>query len=130
MELNVIPVDILSKEEYKKYSKLNLGDKGLMKYYLKSAFDKELPRLKYRRNETIISITNKGKVLAWVLLLESRNCSICRWRKFVHIYTRAPERNKGYAAILIQKTLDMTRPNKLYCRGNIKFFSKYGIKYA
>lgn len=130
MELNVIPVDILSKDEYKKYSKLNLGDKGLMKYYLKSAFDKELPRLKYRRNETIISITDKGKILAWVLLLDSRNCSVCRWRKFAHIYTRATERNKGYANILMQKTLDITPQIKLYCRGNIKFFSKYGVKYA
>lgn len=130
MGIEILSVDELTKSQYLKYSKLTLGDKGLMKYYLKSAFDKETSRLKLRRNERILSITENDKVIAWVLLLEFRACYACRWKNGIHIYTRAKYRGKGYASQLIKEAIAITLPHMLYCRGNTKFFNKYGIKYA
>jgi len=130
MGIDVLSVDELTKSQYLKYSKLNLGDKGLMKYYLKSAFDKEPSRLKLRRNERILSISENNRVIAWVLILEFRACYACRWKHGIHVYTRASHRGKGYASILIKEAIAITLPNRLYCRGNTKFFNKYGIKYV
>lgn len=130
MDVDILPVESLTKDQYKKYSKLNLGDKGLMKYYLKSAFDKEDSRLKYRRNETIYSISIKGKVQSWALILDYRLCCGCKWRRSIHIYTRAKSRGKGYAGIIIRKCIDNANGSKIYCRGNTPFFKRYDITYA
>lgn len=130
MNVSIIPVSSLSIEDYKKYSKLNLGDKGLMKFYLKSAFDKEESRLKYRRNETIYSISIEGIVQSWALVLDYRLCCGCKWRKSIHIYTRSTSRGKGYARNIIRKVLDTTAPERIYCRGNTAFFGRYNITYA
>lgn len=130
MELCVIPVAELDKKIYRKLIKLNLGDKGLMKFYLKTAYRQEEARLKYRRNETAIILYDNGRIVCWVLLLDARACCGCKWKKTVHIYTRASKRGKGYANYLILKTIDLCKPAKLYCRGNTTFFNKYGIKYA
>lgn len=130
MHIDLIPVQSLTKDQYRKFSRLNLGDKGLMKFYLKTAFDGEAARLKLRRNELIISLSDNGKVLAWVLLLDFRACYACRWKKSIHVYTRSSCRGKGYASILIHKAIALSAGKKIYCRGNAKFFAKYGIKYA
>ena len=130
MHVDLIPIDALTKEQYKKYSRLNLGDRGFMKYYLKSAFERDDARLHLRRNEIILSISENGKVISWVLLLDFRTCSVCKWKRSVHVYTRSKNRGKGLANILIKQAIALSYPMKLYCRGNLKFFSRYGIKNA
>ncbi len=130
MFVGTIQVATMTKEQYRKFFRLNLGDAGLMKYYLKSAFEKESSRLKLRRNETIIYVSEGDQIVSWVLLLEFRSCYACRWKRGIHIYTRASCRRQGYADILIKESIARTTPKRLYCRGNTKFFSRYGIKYA
>lgn len=130
LQLNIIPVSELTKEQYKKYAKLTLPKGGLMRFYLKSAFENDECRLNYRRNETVISITKDDKVMSWALLLDARMCGVCKWKKSIHVYTRANQRGKGYADIIVKKCIDMTKPKRIYCRGNSSFFKRYGIKYG
>lgn len=128
MHVDLIPVEALTKEQYKQFSRLNLGDRGFMKYYLKSAFEQDDARLTLRRNEIILSISENDKIVSWVLLLDFRTCSVCKWKRSIHVYTRSKNRGKGYAAILIKQAIALSYPKRLYCRGNLKFFSRYGIK--
>ncbi len=130
MHIGLIPVEALTKEQYKQFSRLNLGDRGFMKFYLKSAFAQDDARLTLRRNETIIYISENDKIVSWVLLLDFRKCSICKWKRSIHVYTRSRYRGKGYASILIKQAIALSYPKRLYCRGNQKFFSRYGIKNA
>lgn len=130
MTIELIPVRDLTISQYQQYLRLNLGSKGLMRMYLKESFEIQEAKMKLRRNETILSISTHGRIQSWVLLLEFRNCSICKWKHGIHVYTRASARGKGYASNLIQEALALRSPNKIYCRGNTKFFLRYGIKYA
>ena len=128
MQVDLIPVEALTKEQYKSFSRLNLGDRGFMKFYLKSAYEQDAARLATRRNEIILSISENGKVISWVLLLDFRACSVCKWKRSVHVYTRSKNRGRGMANILIKQAIALSHPKKVYCRGNQKFFSRYGIK--
>lgn len=101
-----------------------------MKFYLKNARADEPARLKYRRNEYAAILYKNDLIVCWALLLDGRQCCGCKWKKYIHIYTRASQRKKGYANILIRKIIDVEAGGKLYCRGNEKFFNRYGVKYG
>jgi GNAT superfamily N-acetyltransferase len=130
MIVDTILVSDLTKKDYQRYSRLTLGNRGLMRFYLKCAYENEQSRLKLRRNEIILSISENDKIIAWILMLEFRTCYACKWKRGIHVYTRASFRKRGYADKLIRHAIAITTPKRLYCRGNVKFFHRYGIKYA
>lgn len=115
---------------YRRLIKLNLGNAGMVKSYLWAAYHNDTSRLNQRRNEiAVVMYDKKNVVVCWALVFDSRWGFFGRWKKEVHIYTRASKRGKGYAGHLLQEIISAYSPKKLYCLGNSKFFKKYKIRH-
>lgn len=99
-----------------------------MRFYLESAYLKDDTRLRYRRNEYIVSISRDDKIVCWALLMEYRQ-PYGRWKRVINIYTRSSERGKGLGTIIVNLCIDLASPSKLYCMGSPSFFQKFGIKH-
>lgn len=124
----------VSELDYKTYRvlvHLNLGNQGLMRYFLSSAYNYEVGKDNVRRNEeAVILYDDNDLIVSWAIILETRKCSVCRWKKVIQIYTRKCKQGKGYGSCLMRHIIDTHQTSKLYCNGNMRFFSKYGVKHA
>lgn len=126
--IKIIGIERLEHKDYRRLRAMTLGDRGLMQYYLESAYAKDTPRLRYRRREQAHILYSDNKMLGWRLFLQYRNCSICRWKNVVHVYVREKYRGKGNARKLLMNVIDSHPKDKLYCHGNNKFFKHFKIK--
>lgn len=126
MELIVKNVTDLTSEEYRKLYRLNEGKRGLMQSHLQSAYSKQSNI--FRKEEKVIMLVQGTLVLGWALLLTQKLCGRCKFKNIIHVYVRVAERKKNHGNTLVAKALELTQGEKVYCRGNAKFFKRYNIK--
>lgn len=133
-DITVTEVAKLTPEQYKKLYQLNQGSRGLMRPHLQDAYvnrrDPNRPSLRFRKEERAIMLSRGNKVLGWALLLKQRTSLRGRYKNIIHVYVRHAERKLNHASAIIRYTIDLVGSEPIYCRGNEKFFRKFGIKKA
>lgn len=132
--VTVTDVSELNAEQYKKLYRLNQGNRGLMRPHLQDAYvnrnDANRTSLRFRRNEKAIVLSRDNTVLGWALLLKQRTSLRGKFKNIIHVYVRHSERNRNHAATIIRYVIAMMQGEPIYCRGNEKFFKKFGIRKA
>ena len=126
--IKVLDIQFLSRKNFRRLNAMTLGSRGLMQYYLESAYEKDKHRLRYRRREMAYVLYSNKKIIGWRLLLQCRKCSICKWKTVVHIFVREKFRGNGYGRVLIQRIIDLHPGEQIYCHGNNNFFKQFNIK--
>jgi GNAT superfamily N-acetyltransferase len=132
LDIVVAPVNQLNSATYKKLYSLNLREHGLMRDHLRDAYmsDRTGHVTIFRKNEQAIIATKDGIVLGWALLLDQRLSIRGKFKKVVHVYVRKAERKHGIARTLVEKAIELCNGEKLYCRGNTRFFRKFNIRHG
>lgn len=132
--VTVTNVSELTSEQYRKLYRLNHGDHGLMRPHLQDAYvnrgDSSRTSLRFRKNERVIVLSRDNIVLGWALLLLQRTSLRGKFRNIIHVYVRHSERKRNHAATIIRYVIDMMQGEPIHCRGNEKFFKKFGIRKA
>ena len=132
--VTVTNVSELTPELYSKLYRLNQGGRGLMRPHLQDAYvnRNELNRtsLRFRKNEKAIVLSRDNTVLGWALLLKQRTSLRGKFKNIIHVYVRHSERNMNHATTIILYVIAMLDGEPVYCRGNEKFFKKFGIRKA
>ena len=127
--IKIVDIDRLSRKDFRRLNAMTLGSRGLMQYYLESAYEKDKHRLRYRRRERAhILYDINNKLIGWRLSMQYRNCSVCRWKTVIHVFVREKFRNGGYGRILVTNVIDTYPAEKIYCHGNNNFFKHFKVK--
>lgn len=90
--------------------------------------DRTGPVIVFRKDEKAIIAIKDGVILGWCLLLQQRLSIRSKFNNIVHVYVRKTERKHGIARALVEKAIELCKGEKLYCRGNAKFFRKFNIR--
>lgn len=130
MDIVVVPVNKLNSATYKKLYSLNLRSQGLMRDHLRDAYlsDRSGHVSIFRKDEKAIMATKGSVVLGWGLLLDQRLSLRGKFKKVIHIYVRKAERKHGIGRLLVEKAIELCPDERIYCRGNARFFRQFNIR--